>query len=389
MTLRPLVGLTLFLAACASTDATGPKEAVMFPPPPDPPRILFLRSVSSGEDIQPRESSWLANVVVGEETADEKPMPKPCAIAVRNGIFYVTDTQSGCIYELDFAKKSAGQVDLRGRARLLSPTGICFAPDGSVYLADRARKQVVVLDAKFQWVRELGPWEEKSGPTDVAVWKDRVYVTDAGTSCVRVLSLATGEQIQVLGNSEREDEYMRGPSNLVVDDNGYLYVVDTVYSRIYVWDADFKFVRHIGRPGDAPGYLARPKGVTLDDHKLYVLDSAFDNCQILDLDGNPLMFFGGQGESPGSMSFPRKVWVGTDGLEAFRTELAAEPDFVADRLIVVTNTWGPKVAFYALGKSKRFQYPEAHHPDHPSPPSAAPTTSDKPADAAAPAETKK
>ncbi|MFO1078068.1 MAG: 6-bladed beta-propeller [Planctomycetota bacterium] len=383
MTLRPLAGLTLLLAACASTGGGGPAELVMFPPPPDPPRILFLRSVSSGEDIEPHESSWLAQVVVGEETSDQKPMPKPCAIAVRSGIFYVTDTQSGGIYALDFAKKTAGQVDLRGRARLLTPTGICFGPDGSVYIADRARKQVVVLDDKFQWVKELGPWDEKSGPTDVAVWKDRLYVTDAGSNCVRVLSLATGDQLMVLGNADNENEYMRGPSNLVVDENGYLFAVDTVYSRIYVWDADGKFVRHIGRPGDAPGYLARPKGVTLADRKLFVLDSAFDNCQILDLDGHPLMFFGGQGETPGSMSFPRKVWVGADGLEAFRTELAAAPDFEAERLIVVSNTWGPKLSFYALGKSKRFQYPEQSLPERPTTPPPEPTPAEKAAEATA------
>lgn len=388
MRLRPLACLSLLLAACASTDTTGPSGPVMFPPPPDPPRILFLRSVSSGLDVQPKETSWLQNVVVGEDLTDDKPMSKPCAVAFKDGIFYVTDTQVGCIYRLDFKNKKADQVDLQGRAQLMSPTGICISPDGLVYVADRARKQVVVLDAKFQWVKELGPWDPNSAPTDVAVWKNRLYVTDTGTTCTRVFDLTTDKQLMVLGNKDTEDEYTRGPSNLTVDDNGYVYVVDTVYSRVYVWDPDGKFVMHIGKPGDAPGHLARPKGVTVLDRKLWVLDSAFDNCQIFDLQGHALLFFGGQGEAPGSMSFPRKVWVGP-GTELFQEELAKAPDFTAESIVVVTNTWGPKISFYALGKDKKFQYPAVELAEKPSKPApdpepATPDATGKPGAAKAP-----
>ncbi|MBM4061507.1 MAG: 6-bladed beta-propeller [Planctomycetes bacterium] len=377
---RNHAGLLLFLlAACAATEPAAAPEAVLFPPPPDPPRILFLRSVSSGEDVQPKETSWLAEVVVGADTEDQKPMPKPCAIGFRDGCFYVTDTQVGCIYRLDFASKKADQVELKGRAQLNSPTGMCFAPDGTLYVADRARKQVVVLDQKFQWVKELGPWEPKSAPTDVAVWQDRLYVVDTGAACVRVFDLQTEKELLVLGNKETEDEFMRGPVSLALDGNGYLYAVDTIYQRICVWDRDGNFVRHIGKAGDAPGHLARPKGLAIDDRKLWILDSAFDNCQILDLDGNALIYFGGLGETPGCMSQPRKVWVGAAGIDLFEEQFAVAPDFVPERIIVVTNTWGPKINFYALGKSKKFRYEDPPLPERPSKP--APPAPEQPAQA--------
>lgn len=381
---RLLAGLSLLLAACATQDSTPDAGPVMFPPPPDPPRILFLRGVSSGLDVQPKESSWLANAVVGEEVVDEKPMMKPCAIGFRDGIFYISDTQVGCIYKLDLAKKQAGQVELKGRAVLTNPTGMCFTEDGFVYIADRGRRQVVVLDKNFQWVKEIGPWDAKSAPTDVAVRKDRVYVTDVGSLTVRVLDRKTDQQVQTLGKLDSEDEFMRGPSNLDVDDNGYVYVVDTVFSRIYVWDADGNFVCHVGKAGDVPGHLARPKGITIYDRKIWILDSAFDNCQILDLEGHAMLFFGGQGEAPGSMSFPRKVWVGDQGLDLFKDELAKAPEFTPERLVVVTNTWGSKVNFYALGKSNKFKYndpPLAERPKKPEPePEQPAATPEKPAE---------
>ena len=69
-----LAGLSLLLAACATQESGPDLGPSMYPPPPDPPRILFLRGVSSGLDVQPKDSSWLANAVIGEEVVDEKPM---------------------------------------------------------------------------------------------------------------------------------------------------------------------------------------------------------------------------------------------------------------------------------------------------------------------------
>lgn len=362
------------LAACASNQPTGPTGPVMFPPPPDPPRLLFLRGVSSGEDVEPRESSWLANVVIGEQAVDEKPMGKPCAIAMRDGIFYVTDTEMQCIYNLDFANKKASQVELQGRAQVMSPQGLCFAPDGRIYVADRGRRQVLVLDDKFGWLAEYGPWEKDSGPTDVTIWKDRLYVVDSGSHCVRVLEAATGKELQILGRAENRDEFTKGPTNIAVDDNGFAYLVDTVYSRIYVWDADGKFVRHVGKPGDVPGHLARPKGITWFGNMLWVLDSAFDNCQIFDVNGQPLLFFGGRTDAPGGMSFPRKVYVVKGGLELFPDELAKVADFVPEALVVVTCMWGSKVNFYALGRSKKFKYEDVALPEQPTTPAPEPET---------------
>jgi hypothetical protein len=58
--------------------------------------------------------------------------------------------------------------------------------------------------------------------------------------------------------------------------------------------------------------------------------------------------------------------VGTDGLSLFADEL--EPDFEPEQLIVVTSQFGPrKVSFYALGKSKKFRYPDVDLPESPTP----------------------
>lgn len=372
MNLRIAVVLSGLLAACASTGDDGPKGPFTWPGPPDPPRILFLRSLSACEDLQPKASSWLQDVVVGGGVEEGgRPFGKPSTLAMRGNVYYFTDSETATLFMVDFANKKCEPVPLEGRALLMGPQGLCFDDQGNAYIADRGRKQVVVLDQQFKLVREIGPWDDRTGPTDVAIWQDRLYVCDSGSSCVRVLDRQTGNVLQVLGKKETKDEFTRGPASLAVDDNGFVYVVDTVYSRIYVWDKDGNFVRHIGAPGDAPGHLARPKGVTIFDRMVWVLDSAFDNCQILDFSGRTLMFFGGQGGGPGTMSFPRRVFVSRTGLEFFKEELAKSPDFQPTALIAVTNTWGAKLSFYALGKSTNFQYEDVALPDRPAKPDPA------------------
>jgi DNA-binding beta-propeller fold protein YncE len=64
-------------------------------------------------------------------------------------------------------------------------------------------------------------------------------------------------------------------------------------------------VRRIGRQGDRPGYLTRPKGVAFDSEgNIWVVDAAFNNFQIFDPQGRILMFVGSYGSAPGTFNLP-------------------------------------------------------------------------------------
>ena len=66
----------------------------------------------------------------------------------------------------------------------------------------------------------------------------------------------------------------------------------------------------IGQPGYAAGSFARPKGLAVDRAgHVFVSDSAFDNIQVFDLAGNLLMFFGGTGGQPGRFNLISGLFV--------------------------------------------------------------------------------
>ena len=357
------LALILTLASCAGGPPAKPSELVYYPNPPDPPRIQFLRSVSAASDVEPPRSRSVREWLLGDEPEPPRPILRPAGIAQHGGKFFVTDTQFASIYSIDFAGKSLELAVLQGRSRLITPMGISIGADGEFFVADRGRKQVVVLNEDFSWNRELGPWDDDSAPVDVVVDAKRIYVADSGSKCARVIDIQTGKQVLSLGHGEDLAERLRGPTDIAVDEHGNIYVGDVIDSRIYVWDREGKFIRHIGAPGDAPGYFARPKGIAYSDHKIWALDSEFDHCQIFDLSGRVLLAFGGHGPGPGSMHLPRKIWVGKEGLEHFRDALA--PGFSAELLVAVTNSYGGKVSFYAVGKSAQFEYPEIRLPTRP------------------------
>jgi DNA-binding beta-propeller fold protein YncE len=90
------------------------------------------------------------------------------------------------------------------------------------------------------------------------------------------------------------------PSGLAVDQEGNLYVADTLNNRIEIFDADGKFISTFGKNGDGPGYFARPKGVAIDsDGHIWVADGVQDRVQVFNREAQLLISFGGHGLLPG------------------------------------------------------------------------------------------
>jgi hypothetical protein len=78
-----------------------------------------------------------------------------------------------------------------------------------------------------------------------------------------------------LGGPEAQGDYAFGQiRTFVVDDAGSIYVLDSQASHIKVFDASGKYVRTIGRQGQGPGELDRPRALSLNraNGELAVLD---------------------------------------------------------------------------------------------------------------------
>ena len=346
-----LAAFALLLSACA-TSAPPRQPAVFFPPPPGLPRIQFLTSFNGLRDVT--KQSGFDRFVVGEQP--DLRLDKPYGVAIYDGRIYVCDTNAGVVV---FDLKAGTYGPLAGAVeagRLAQPVNISIEADGTKYVSDPARGQVVVFDRDDQFVRAVGvPGDWR--PVDAVAFEDRLYVVDNANAVVRVFDKASGEPIRTIGDQGEPEDRLARPTNLAIDAKGYLYVSDVAKFQILKFDRDGHLESTIGKLGDNLGHFARPKGVALDrEGRLYAVDASFNNVQIFNREGRLLMFFGQPGEQPGDLSLPAKVTIDYDNIELFRDRLA--PGFRADYLILVTSQFGPRqVNVFAYGQDTRQRYP--------------------------------
>jgi DNA-binding beta-propeller fold protein YncE len=344
--------LAILLTACASAPPKRQESPVFFPPAPELPRLQYLTSFSSLQDVE--EQSAFNRFVVGQKP-DVK-LDKPYGVAIFDWRIYVCDTNSTVVI-FDLRNKTFGTLKgAVGPGRLMQPTNISIEKDGTKYVADPVRGQIVAFDRDDAYLRaygEPGGWR----PVDVVAYEDKLYVADIANGLIVVFDKQSGEMVKKFGGGGDPSQRIDRPTNLALDDEGYLYVTDLGRFQVVKFDRDGHFKMAFGNLGDGPGHFARPKGIALDrERHLYVVDAAFSNVQIFNQEGRVLMFFGGSGDQPGDFTLPAKVAIDYDNVSYFQQ--FAQPDFQIDYLVLVTSQFGPRlVNVLAYGREKGKKYP--------------------------------
>jgi len=337
----------LLPCGCASV-STHKLEPIFYPAPPDKPRLQFLTSISTESDLSGKKAGLDEFITGGRES--DRTMGRPYAVHAGNGMIYLTDRVSNDILQVNLQNSTIRPMRAGGRGALQVPSGIWITEDGSKFIADLKRAQVVVFDSANRFQIALGDAAVLERPVDVAVHGNRVYVCDMMKHQVVVFDRMSGNQLQVIGKPGLKDGEFNRPTHLTVDRQGNLYVNDAFNYRVQKFSPEGTFLLRVGMPGNSLGSLARPKGVAVDhDGNLYVVDAAFENVQIFNPAGKLLLFFGGgTGDLPGSMYLPAGIAV--DYLNVRYFQKYADPRFKLKYLIYVSNLLGDnKLNVYGFG----------------------------------------
>ncbi|MEI6779341.1 MAG: 6-bladed beta-propeller [Verrucomicrobiota bacterium] len=350
-----LAGWLALVPGCATSSGkrSGPKF-VFYPPAPETPRLQFLVSFSDEKDLG-RKVSKFANFVTGEEPPSQ-PIVKPYGVLLASNQLYFCDTGTRSIGALDLVQKTMRRFAPVGLAALGLPICLAIDADGTRYVADTGRNQVMIYGADDSFQGAIGD-DNTLRPTSVAVTTGRLYISDLKGHCVRVYQKEGRKQLFTIPrNPDAEEDKEPGklymPVNLALDRQGRVYVSDVAACRVHVYDAEGKYLRCIGSRGDLPGQFARPKGLAVDrEDRIYVVDAASQVCQIFDTDGKLLLFFGEPNGSAASLDLPAAVAVDYEHVGLF--ERYAAPDFVVEHLVIITNQLGPrKISIYGLGHKR-------------------------------------
>lgn len=294
---------------CASSEETTTNKELVWPAPPEKPRIKYLTFYADRKSVEGSGPALLERLA-GEESADR--MSKPYGVVVdRTGKVYVTDTGDRRVFVFDPANKKLSFIGQSPTGTVGLPLGIAVDTSVLAYIADGKLKVVLVYNQSGDLVRTIGHTGELENPSGVVVNETlgRVYVVDSQAHEVKVYT-KDGTFLFKFGKRGTGDGEFNYPTNIAIGKDGKLYIVDTINARVEVFDADGTFLWKFGSLGDALGQFSRPKGIALDSQgNIYVVDAAFNNFQIFNPKGELLMFVGSLGRDAGRFWLPAGIGI--------------------------------------------------------------------------------
>lgn len=312
---------------------------VVYPKAPDPPRIQFLTKISSAADIEKKQSKF-SEMLIGKQSVNG--LIKPYGIFVKNAKLYICDNFIGGLEIIDFEKKKMQKFAPAGAGSLRLPIN-CFVDEKNyLYVADAKLQQVLVYNEKGGFIIGIGE-KEKFRPTDVNVYDNKIFITNALNSQVCVYSRDTLGKL--LYTIPRKDDEVALPICMPVNitiSKGKVYVADFGCSQIKIYNTEGVFIDTIGASGNVPGTFSKLKGVAVDSEGIvYAVDAAFDNVQMFNKEKELLMDFGGHFEGDGGLILPAKVIIDYDNVKYFQQYV--DPSLDLKYLVFVTSQYGPNL----------------------------------------------
>ncbi|MBS3950971.1 MAG: hypothetical protein KGZ53_09980 [Peptococcaceae bacterium] len=227
-----------------------------------------LKTDFAGLAVQEFVTSW-----------DGEPLHGPVSIKFYDNHVYILDGSRVLVLEQDGTPlRTIGDETADwggfGTAYLLGyatgPQGLAFDNQGNVWVADTNRQRLVVFDRSGGFLTQIALGDQ--------VWPQSLAFSPDGTLLVlngyegQIIRMDTSGSILTTFGSPghgvgelgviADMNSLDGPRDLVVSNEGYIYVVDTYNSRIVTFTAKGTFEAAAGTFGSAMGEVYLPSGIT-------------------------------------------------------------------------------------------------------------------------------
>ncbi len=304
--------VAIFMFGCLQqqADMREPMPEMIWPTPPEIPRILLVNSFSRPEDLNLQESA-LKQFFSFEEKRDRS-LVKPYGIETDStGRYYVVDTYGKNVHVFD--RENANHYIFPGEdITFESPIDIAIGKDGMVFVTDSKEAVIKIFsDNGKKYVGKIGDGL-LGRPTGIAINNktNELLVVDTLNSQIVRYDLDKHEFKGFFGGNGEEQGMFHYPTNIFVSGDGNIFISDSLNFRIQIFSPQGEFMKAFGKPGNSPGYFSRPRGVAVDsDGNIYVVDALFDNVQVFNRDGRLLMDFGGPGYGYGEFWLPSGIFI--------------------------------------------------------------------------------
>lgn len=183
-----------------------------------------------------------------------------CSVmAIETGNSYILDDAGGghipisSLYKISAVYNAQSGLDIQGAK------GLFVSGSGTIYIADTGNNRVLILDTQGKVIHEISEGDGLPLDTPQGVFVDseeQLYIADTGNKRILVCD-KDGKVLRVYGKPDTdmlEDSYDFSPTQVVVNENGFLYAVMG------------KDLMAIGADGSFKGFIGAEKlGFSLSD----------------------------------------------------------------------------------------------------------------------------
>jgi DNA-binding beta-propeller fold protein YncE len=204
-----------------------------------------------------------------------------------------------------------------GKGRFNFPLGIGIDRADRIFVADSGNHRVQVFtpggEYLFQFSTETQHRQIKpSDPTDVVVESrlNKCFMVDNDNHWIFAYDLGTRKPSGIYGTMGMEKNEFRFPFFLDMDQEGNLYVVEVINTRVQVLNPQGDYITTIGGWGVEKGEFYRPKGVAVDaKNRVFVSDSYLEVIQVFSRDGTFLSILGNEEGSIARFVTPTGIFI--------------------------------------------------------------------------------
>jgi sugar lactone lactonase YvrE len=289
---------------------------IVWPNPPAIARIRYstwyaaekLSQVT--DENSTKKAKWMDRLAGAEKTGEGNKvlfqLGEPYGMAVDSkGNLFVADQKVGAIFIFNTETRDVELIKNKTHAHFVRIIGLAMDDGDRLFVSDPGLRHVLVLDSTHKPVDVITDGLNTPGSLAIDRENRLLYVSDVELDQVLVYDADSFKLLRKIGTTGHKHELttpgdFARPTGLAVDQEGNLYVCDTLNDRIEIFDADGKFISTFGKNGDGPGYFARPKGVAIDgDGHIWVADGMQDRVQVFNQQAQLLIALGGHGILPG------------------------------------------------------------------------------------------